>query len=180
VTELRERFAKFRLELHPDKTRLLPFGRTAWGRWRTRRGDKPGTFDFLGFTHISGMSRQGKYSLLRKTMRKRWHAKLREVRTELRRRMHEPIPTQGAYLRAVVGGHLRYFGVPGNGPQLAAFTSSVAGIWKRTLQRRSQKHRMPWERMMRYVARWIPSVRITHPWPSVRFDARTQGKSRMR
>jgi group II intron reverse transcriptase/maturase len=180
LTELRERFAKFRLELHPDKTRLLPFGRTAWGRWRTRRGEKPGTFDFLGFTHISGTSRQGKYSLLRKTMRKRWHAKLREVRTELRRRMHEPIPTQGAYLRAVVGGHLRYFGVPGNGPQLAAFTSCVASIWKWTLKRRSQKHRMPWQRMMRYVDRWIPSVRITHPWPSVRFDARTQGKSRMR
>lgn len=180
LVELRDRFAKFGLELHPDKTRLLTFGLIAERRWREGRGPKPGTFDFLGFTHYGGVSRSGKFSLLRKTIRKRWQAKLREVKTELRRRMHHPVPEQGAYLRAVVVGHNRYYGVPGNGAQLGAFHKAVIRIWMWTLRRRSQRHRMPWERFRRYIDRWIPPPEICHPWPSARFDVTTRSKSRMR
>jgi len=170
LAELRDRFATFGLELHPDKTRIVPFGPRVWTGWRAGRGQKPGTFDFLGFTHVGGRSRHGKYQLQRKTMRKRWQAKLHEVKTELRRRMHRTVPEQGAYLRAVVGGHNRYFGVPTNSAQLQAFRQHVLRLWLRTLRRRSQRHRMPWKRFMRYVARWIPSAHITHPWPNVRHD----------
>jgi group II intron reverse transcriptase/maturase len=180
LAELRDRFAMFGLELHPDKTRIVPFGPRVWTEWRAGRGQKPGTFDFLGFTHVGGRSRRGRYMLLRKTMRKRWQAKLLEVKTELRRRMHDPVPEQGAYLRAVVGGHNRYYGVPGNGARIAAFRLGVTVIWLRTLRRRSQRHRMPWERFERYVERWIPPARICHPWPSARFDVMTRGRSRMR
>lgn len=180
LSELRDRFATFGLELHPDKTRIVPFGPRAWTGWRAGRGQKPGTFDFLGFTHISGKSRRGKYVLQRKTVRKRQQAKLREVNTELRRRMHDPVPEQGAYLRSVVDGHFRYYGVPGNGPQLAAFRHRVIWLWRNALRRRSQTHRITWERVHRYVARWIPPVRIHHPWPDQRYDVTTRGKSRMR
>jgi group II intron reverse transcriptase/maturase len=180
LAELRDRFATFGLELHPDKTRIVPFGPRVWAEWRVSRGQKPGTFDFLGFTHFGGMSRRGKYMLQRKTMRKRWQAKLLEVKTELRRRLHDPIPEQGAYLRAVVGGHNRYYGVPGNGARIGTFRLSVTWLWMRSLRRRSQRHRMPWERFERYVERWIPPARICHPWPSTRFDVTTRGRSRMR
>src|SRR5207244_1930400 len=125
LAELRDRFATFGLELHPDKTRIVPFGPRAWTGWRVGRGQKPGTFDFLGFTHISGTSRRGRHVLQRKTVRKRWQAKLREVATELRIRMHDPVPKQGAYLRSVVDGHFRYYGVPGNGARLGAFRQHV-------------------------------------------------------
>jgi RNA-directed DNA polymerase len=179
-TELRDRFATFGLELHPDKTRLLPFGPRVWKQKHEGRGPEPGTFDFLGFTHISGRNRRGGYALIRKTMRKRWQAKLREVRAELRRRMHEPVPEQGKYLRAVVGGHFRYYGVPGNGPKLGAFRRAVIGAWNWTLRRRGQAHPLTWKRMYHYVDRWIPIVRIHHPWPSKRLDVTTRGKSRMR
>jgi len=182
LVDLHERFAKFGLELHPDKTRLLPFGRDAWRQRRAGRGPKPGTFDFLGFTHISGTSRRGGYTLKRKTARKRWQAKLQAVKAELRRRMHHPVPEQGAYLRQVVTGHARYYGVPGNLPQLAAFQFYVVRYWRRSLARRSQTHRMTWKRMSRYASKWLPSslIRVHHPWPSQRFGVTTQGKSRMR
>jgi RNA-directed DNA polymerase len=168
LAQLRDRFAKFGLELHPDKTRIVPFGRVAWAGWHRGRA-KPGTFDFLGFTHVSGMKRSGVYGLQRKTMRKRWHAKLLEVKTELQRRMHAPIPEQGRYLRSVLGGHYRYYGVPTNSDRLAVFRYHVVGLWWRALKRRSQKHRMPWERMRRYVS-WLPLPRLHHPWPAQRFD----------
>jgi group II intron reverse transcriptase/maturase len=180
LTELRDRFATFGLELHPDKTRVVSFGRQAWAARRAGRGQKPGTFDFLGFTHISGTSRRGRYTLQRKTVRKRRQAKLREVATELRLRMHDPIPQQGAYLRSVLAGHFRYYGVPGNGAQLGAFRHRVIWLWRHSLRRRSQTHRMTWERVLRYVDRWIPPVRLHHPWPDQRYDVITQGKSRMR
>jgi group II intron reverse transcriptase/maturase len=178
--ELRDRFATFGLELHPDKTRIVPFGPRVWADWRVGRGQKPGTFDFLGFTHISGRSRRGGFVLQRKTMRKRWQAKLREVHTELRFRMHHSVPEQGAYLRSVVDGHFRYYGVPGNGARLGAFRSRVTWLWRNSLRRRSQTHRITWERVHRYVDRWIPPVRIHHPWPRLRYDVATRGKSRMR
>jgi RNA-directed DNA polymerase len=179
LTELRDRFATFGLELHPDKTRIVPFGPGVWAGWRVDRGQKPGTFDFLGFTHISGTTRSGRYGLRRKTIRKRWQAKLREVKTELQQRRHDPIPAQRSYLRSVLDGHFRYYGVPGNSDRLAAFRCHVVRLWQRSLMRRSQRHRMTWDRMARY-ARWLPPPRIHHPWPDRRFDVTTRGKSRMR
>jgi RNA-directed DNA polymerase len=178
LTDLRDRFATFGLALHPDKTRIVLFGRQAWRGWRVGRG-KPGTFDFLGFTHISGQKRSGDYGLQRKTIRSRWHAKLQEVKTALRRRMHVPIPEQGSYLRSVLVGHFRYYGVPTN-DRLSAFRFHVGWLWRRSLQRRSQKHHLPWSRMKRLIDRWLPPPTICHPWPAQRFDVTTRGKSRMR
>ncbi len=168
LAELRERFAKFGLELHPDKTRLIEFGRFADRDRHGRGGGKPETFNFLGFTHSCTKTRAGKFTVLRQTMRKRWQAKLKEVRRELRRRMHDPIPEQGAYLRSVVGGHIRYYGVPMNGRSLEAFRFAVGWIWCRVLRRRSQRHRMNWVRMRRLIARWLPLPHICHPYPLVR------------
>ena len=164
--ELIERLRKFRLELHPDKTRLLEFGRFA-AENRKRRGEgKPETFDFLGFTHICGKKRSnGMFTVLRQTMRKRWQAKLSEVKAELRRRMHDPIPETGKWLGAVVEGHIRYYGVPMNSFALHLFRFRVARLWYRTLSRRSQNGRVPWDRMGRLIDRWLPTPRICHPYP---------------
>jgi group II intron reverse transcriptase/maturase len=171
--ELRERFTRFGLELHADKTRLIEFGRFAAAN-RERRGDgKPETFDFLGFTHICGKTRGGKFTVIRQTMRTRMRAKLKEVKAELRRRRHDPIPEQGAYLRAVVGGHTRYYGVPMNSRAIGVFRVAVARMWCDNLRRRSHKHRLPWERMERYVKRWLPPARVCHPYPLQRFGAIT-------
>ena len=180
LTELRERFASFGLELHPDKTRLIEFGRFAD---RDRRGQgrgKPETFDFLGFTHSCTKTRAGKFTVLRQTMRKRWQAKLADVTAELRRRLHDPVPEQGAYLRSVVMGHFRYYGVPMNGPTLGAFRYAIGRIWCRVLRRRSQRHRVNWSRMRRLISTWLPPARICHPYPFVRLNVVTQGGSRMR
>ena len=180
LTELRERFASFGLELHPDKTRLIEFGRFAD---RDRRGQgrgKPETFDFLGFTHSCTKTRAGKFTVLRQTMRKRWQAKLADVTAELRRRLHDPVPEQGAYLRSVVMGHVRYYGVPLNGPALNAFRGAIGWIWGRSLRRRSQRHRVTRTRMRRLISQWLPTPRICHPYPLVRFGVVTQGGSRMR
>jgi group II intron reverse transcriptase/maturase len=180
LVELRERFARFGLELHPDKTRLIAFGRKAANDWRYRGGPKPGTFNFLGFTHSCGRTRRGGFTVLRKTMRQRLRAKLRALKTELRRRMHQPVPEQGAYLRSVVTGHVRYFGVPNNGASIGLFRHMVGWLWWRALKRRGQSHHLPWRRMARYVQRWLPPAHICHPWPSERLALSTQGKSRMR
>jgi RNA-directed DNA polymerase len=169
LTELRDRFATFGLELHPDKTRIVPFGPRVWTEWHVGRGQKPGTFDFLGFTHVSGTSRTGKYGLRRKTIRKRWHAKLQAVKTELWWRMHDPVPDQKSYLSSVLSGHYRYYGVPGNYDRLGAFRHHVIGLWRQSLSRRSQRGRVTWDRMKR-LTRGLPLPRICHPWPSKRFD----------
>lgn len=180
AADLRERMAHFGLELHAEKTRLIEFGRFA-AETRKRRGQgKPETFDFLGFTHICGKTRQGKFTVMRKTIRKRLQAKLKEVTTELRRRMHEPIPEVGAYLRSVVAGHLRYFGVPMNGASIGTFHKEVCRRWLKVLRRRSHKHNLTWERMKRLIAQWLPPARICHPYPLTRFYAITQGKSPVR
>ena len=171
LVELRERFAKFGLELHPDKTRLIEFGRFAERDRGRRGGGKPETFNFLGFTHSCVKTRAGKFTVLRQTMRKRWQAKLKEVKSELQRRLHDPIPEQGAYLGSVVRGHIRYYGVPMNGPALGAFRLAVGWIWCRVLRRRSQRHRLNWQRMRRLVHRWLPPPRICHPYPLVRLGA---------
>ena len=164
--ELAERFQKFQLELHSDKTRLLEFGPYAV-RNRKRRGEgKPGTFDFLGFTHICGKKRSnGYYTVLRQTIRKRLQAKLNAVKTELRRRMHAPIQETGQWLRSVVSGHFRYYGVPMNGAALQLFRHQVGRLWHRTLSRRSQNGRVRWDRMRRLIVRWLPPVRVFHPYP---------------
>jgi len=166
LAELRERLARFGLALHPDKTRLIEFGRHA-ARARARRGQgKPETFNFLGFTHICGTTRLGEhFTVIRQTMRQRRQAKLREVKAELRKRRHQPIPEQGAYVSALVRGHVQYYGVPNNGPAIGAFRRSVGRLWRRALGLRSQKGRMTWDRMERLLARWLPPARICHPTP---------------
>ena len=179
LAELRDRFAHFGLQLHADKTRIVEFGRFAEQNRRQRREGKPETFNFLGFTHICGRTRKGHFTVLRQTMRQRQQAKLRALKEELRRRMHTPIGEQGAYLRAVLTGHFRYYGVPMNGPALSSFHGAVARLWWRTLRRRSQKP-LPWRRLRRYIHRWFPSVRICHPYPLHRLCVVTQGGSRMR
>ena len=179
--DLRARLAQFRLELHPTKTRLLEFGRYVRLN-RERRGEarKPETFAFLGLTHICGRSRAGRFLLLRHTERRRLTAKLRALSQDLRRRRHEPIKEQGRWLAAVVRGHIAYYGVPTNVRALGAFRTQVARRWHRALQRRSQRRRLPWTRMRRLVDHWLPPARIVHPWPTVRFDVRTRGKSPVR
>ena len=166
---LRLRFEEFALSLHPDKTRLIEFGRHAAAR-RARRGlGKPETFNFLGFAFISGRSRKGKFLLKRRTRRDRPQGKLKEVKEELRRRMHQPIPKQGAWLAQVVRGFFAYHAVPTNGAALGAFRHHVKRLWLRTLRRRSQKDRFSWQRMHRLADDWLPQPRILHPWPNVRF-----------
>jgi RNA-directed DNA polymerase len=171
--ELRERLAKFGLELHPDKTRLIEFGRRAAGNRRSRGLGGPETFDFLGFTHICAVSRSGWFWLRRVTISKRVRAKLREVNDQLKQRMHLPIPAQGRWLRALVQGHLAYYAVPGNSDAVAAFRKQVTRHWFKALRRRSQRTRINWTRMNRIAQRWLPRVRVTHPFPEARFAART-------
>jgi RNA-directed DNA polymerase len=168
---LRERFAKFGLELHPDKTRLIEFGRFA-ATSRARRGlGKPETFDFLGFTHICAKSKNGRFWLKRITISKRMRAKLKAVKDQLRQRMHEPIPEQGRWLAAVVRGHMNYYAVPGNLQAVAAFRDQVARHWLKTLRRRGQKTRTDWARMHRITTRWLPPACVVHPFPQARFAA---------
>lgn len=179
LIELRERFARFGLGLHPEKTRLIRFGRFA-RQYRQSSGTAAETFNFLGFTHSCGKTRQGWFTVLRQTMRLRWQAKLREVKAQLRRRLHEPIPEVGRYLCAVVQGHARYYGVPMNGSALRAFRLEVGRLWWLALRRRSQGNHLPWRRMNRLIHLWLPAPRICHPYPLVRFGVFTQGGSRMR
>jgi group II intron reverse transcriptase/maturase len=173
LTELRERFAKFGLALHPEKTRLIEFGRNAdWKRAKRGLG-KPETFDFLGFTHICAKSKRGRFWVKRITITKRMRAKLREVKTELRRRRHRPVPEQGAWVRSVLQGHAAYYAVPGNSGAVRAFRTEITRHWFKALRRRSQRTRLTWARMNRLVKRWLPPVRILHPFPTERFAART-------
>ncbi len=166
---MRARFAEFALSLHPDKTRLIEFGRHATAN-RERRGlGKPETFDFLGFTFISGKSRQGKFLIHRRSRRDRVQAKLTEIKEELRRRMHEPIRETAEWLKQVVTGYFQYHAVPTNGPALGAFRYHVIDLWRRTLRRRGQKHRMTWQRIGKLADDWLPKPRILHPWPNQRF-----------
>jgi RNA-directed DNA polymerase len=170
---LRQRFATFGLELHPEKTRLIEFGRFAQERRGKRGLGKPESFNFLGFTHSSGKSRKGRFQIQRRTIAQRFRAKLAEIKGELRRRMHLPVPVQGAWLRSVLLGHYRYYGVPLNGKALQRFRKEVARMWQRSLSRRSQKGYVMWSRMKRYVDKWLPVARIYHPYPDERFGVMT-------
>ena len=170
LSELRERFARFGLELHPEKTRLLPFGRKVDREWRSGRGPKPGTFNFLGFTHVCAKTSKGGFFVVqRRTMRKRRQAKLAEVKEQLRKRMHQTIREQGTYLRAVLRGYFRYHGVPMNGPALDLFRQAVIRQWGHVLRRRSQTHHVTAQRLASCASRWLPPARICHPYPWVRF-----------
>jgi group II intron reverse transcriptase/maturase len=167
--DMRKRFEEFSLSLNPDKTRLIEFGRFAAER-RTQRGvGKPETFNFLGFTFICERNSRGQFLVKRITRRDRMRATLREIKDELRRRMHQPIPEQGAWIEQVVRGFFAYHAVPTNGAALKAFYYYVERIWLRTLRRRSQKDRFSWQRMHRLAADWIPKPRILHPYPDKRF-----------
>jgi group II intron reverse transcriptase/maturase len=166
---LRERLAEFALSLHSEKTRLIEFGRFAAEKRKRRGLGKPESFNFLGFTFICGKSRRGKFLVKRKTRRDRMRAKLREIKQELRRRMHQPIPKQGLWLRRVVTGYFKYHAVPTNSHALQAFRFHVTELWKRTLRRRGQKDRTDWERITALAADWLPPPLIRHPWPHARF-----------
>jgi RNA-directed DNA polymerase len=167
--DMRKRFEGFSLSLNPDKTRLIEFGRFAAER-RARRGlGKPETFNFLGFTFICERNSRGQFLVKRITRRDRMRAKLREIKEELRRRMHRPIPEQGAWMKQVVRGFFAYHAVPTNGAALTAFYYHVKRIWLRTLRRRSQKDRFSWQRMDSLAADWFPQPRILHPYPDRRF-----------
>ena len=174
---LRQRLAKFGLELHPEKTRLIEFGRFAKERRRKRGLGKPKSFNFLGFTHLCGESRKGRFQVQRRTIAQRFRTKLAEVKGELRRRMHLPVPVQGAWLRSVALGHYQYYGVPHNVKALQRFRKEVAWLWQRSLSRRSHKGYVTWDRMERYADKWLPVARISHPYPDERFGGMTRGKS---
>jgi len=166
---MRVRFEQFSLALHPDKTRLLEFGRHAAANRQQRGLGKPETFTFLGFIHICGKSRRGAFQLQRKTRGDRMRAKLREIKEQLRERMHEPIPEQGRWLKQVVTGFFAYHAVPTNAKALSAFRHYVTDHWRRTLRRRSQKDHLTWVRITKIADAWLPQPRILHPWPDQRF-----------
>lgn len=178
--ELRARLAKFHLEVHPDKTRLIEFGRFAADNRRKRGEGHPESFDFLGFTHSCGRTQKGSFQVVRQTMRKKLRAKLKALKAELWRRMHHPIREVGDWLQAVVAGHNLYYAVPGNSQALWVFRSQLTRLWWRTLRRRSQKTRLSWKRMARLARRWIPYPRILHPYPEQRLCVLTQGRSPVR
>lgn len=169
--DLQKRLAKFGLELHPDKTRRIEFGRYAELN-RKRRGEgKPETFDFLGFTHISGKNRKGYFTVKRRTVAKRQRGKLQEIKQQLRRRRHDPVAATGEWLRSVVQGYFNYHAVPGNLDSLGVFRARLTRLWRAQLIQRSQRHRCTWARLARLAARWLPVPRVLHPWPTQRFAA---------
>jgi len=169
LDEMRERLGKFALSLHPEKTRLIEFGRFAAER-RQRRGlGKPETFNFLGFTFICGKTRAGKFQIKRKTRADRMRAKLKMVQEEMRRCMHQPIPDQGKWLYYVVRGYFNYHAVPTNSRALVAFRTEIARRWRRVLTRRSERTKLNWKQMKQLIDTWLPPPRILHPWPDKRF-----------
>jgi len=172
LDELRLRLAENALTLHPEKTRLIEFGRFAATNRKNRGLGRPETFNFLGFTFISGKSRNGKFLVKRKTRRDRMLAKLRMIKQELRRLMHQPIPTLGKWLGRVVRGYFNYHAVPTNIRALARFRDGVVERWLRVLRRRSQRgRRLTWDQMVKLADEWLPRTRIIHPWPRQRFNA---------
>ena len=170
--EIAERLQAFGLALHPDKTRLIRFGRFAHEQNRERGLGKPETFNFLGFTHICGVSRQGRFLIHRKTRRDRLQAKLKAISQELKKRFHDPVRATGLWLRNVVQGRLNSFGVPLNGATLSLFCTEVRFRWYRALCRRSQRKRLNWKRFGKIADHWIPKATIVHPYPQRRFDAK--------
>ena len=184
LEQLREQLAKFGLELHPQKTRLIEFGRYAAERRKKRGEGKPATFNFLGFTHICGTNHQtGHFAVHRKTIGKRMAAKLKDIRAKLRQRMRDGVNGTAKWLPQVVQGYFQYHAIPGNWARLQAFRNDVLRIWYQALRRRSQRSRWTWERFLDRLGRLLPPVQILHPYPDVRFDAKhpnIRGKNRVR
>jgi group II intron reverse transcriptase/maturase len=173
LKELKERFQKFKLELHPEKTRLIEFGRFAIDNCKKRGEGKPKTFNFLGFTHMCGVKKSGTFVVLRQTEKKRLRAKVTAIKLELQRRKHTPLLHQCRWLKSVVTGHFNYYGVPTNLRALNTFRFRVIGFWMKALRDRSQNDHFTWERMYEMSGRWIPWGHITHPYPLVRFGVKT-------
>jgi group II intron reverse transcriptase/maturase len=171
LEEFRERLAKFGLELHPEKTRLIEFGRYARVNRQARGEGEPESFTFLGFTHSCGSNSRGNFVIWRQTARKRLEAKLQQVKQTLRARMHEPVPHIGEWLGRVLNGFYQYHAVPGNQARLAQFRERIGRYWRRALERRSQRGRLTAARVTRLCNRWLPTPRLVHPYPDVRFDA---------
>jgi hypothetical protein len=170
LAALGERLAKFGLELHPEKTRLIEFGRYAEERRMKRDAGPPETFDFLGFTHISGKTRRGDFTIHRKTSRKKFQAKLADLKAKLSRRRHDDLATVGAWLQSVLRGWCQYYAVPGNYTRLRQFREALQNLWLRTLRRRSQRGRhLTWAKFSKLSKRWLPTPTILHPYPNVRF-----------
>ncbi|HXH47746.1 MAG TPA: group II intron reverse transcriptase/maturase [Terriglobia bacterium] len=173
LEQMGERMQKFGLELHPEKTRLIEFGRFAESNRKQRGEGKPETFDFLGFTHACGKTRKGGwFTVKRWTIKKRWRNKLQAIKQELRKRWHENVTATGEWLKMVLRGYYNYHAVPGNLPALRAFRREVAHMWRRWLRRRSQRNRITRPRFNKLLDRYFPNPRILHPYPWVRFDAR--------
>ena len=173
LAELQERLGRFHLELHPEKTRLIEFGRFA-AQNRERRGQgKPETFDFLGFTHICCRDRRGRFIVRRHTLRQRLTAKLKQLGVELKRRRHLKVEVLKPWLMAVLRGHYQYYGVPRNSRALKVFYEGVLWHLWRALRRRSQKHNLPKETFYRRAGQWLPPPRITHPYPNQRLCVTT-------
>lgn len=178
--ELAERFRQFNLELHAEKTRLIEFGRFAAPNRQRRDERRPQTFNFLGFTHSCDRTRDGRFVVLRRTMGRRMRATLKRIKQELRRRMHEPVPVVGQWLGSVVRGYMLHHAVPRNLRAVSLFRRCVTRLWHWALNRRSQKRSVTWERMRRLAERWLPRVRVCHPYPSQRLSVMIQGKSPVR
>jgi len=171
LREFQERLAKFGLELHPDKTRLIEFGRFARANRKARGEGEPDSFTFLGFTHECGNNSRGNFVIWRRTVRKRLEAKLQQVKQTLRQRMHEPVPKVGEWLGRVLNGFYQYHAVPGNWASLKRFRERIGRYWGHVLKRRSQRGRLKADRLARLFNRWLPRPRLLHPYPEVRFDA---------
>jgi len=169
LADLKARMETYGLSLHPEKTRLIEFGRLAAEDRASRGVGKPETFTFLGFTHICGRTRRGKFSLTRKSRSDRMRNKLREIKEQLRHRINESIPEQGRWLGQIVRGYFAYHAVPLNSRALEAFRRNVGIEWLRLLRRRSQRGECSWERLTRLAGQWLPMPRVLHPWPSIRF-----------
>jgi len=181
LAELRERLAKFGLELHPEKTRLIEFGRYATERRKKRGEGKPETFSFLGFTHICGTSHKtGYFTVKRKTMGRRLAAKLKDIKAKLRARLHGGIGDTVKWLQAVVRGYFQYHAIPDNEEQLKAFRYAILRLWLQQLRRRSPRSRWTWAHFLETLGAQLPEVQILHPYPNERFDARIRGRNRVR
>jgi hypothetical protein len=180
LTALRERLGQFGLKLHPDKTRLLEFGRFAAQNRQERGESRPETFQFLGFVHACGRTRTGWFLLRRHTASERLRAKLQEVKAEVRRRRHAPIPETGEWLGAVVRGHCQYYGIIGNSRAIQRFRDEVSRLWHRALSQRSQKGWVRWECMHRLTQRWLPPAQVVHTHSAVALAVMMQGKSPVR
>jgi RNA-directed DNA polymerase len=172
LEQMRERLGRFALSLHPEKTRLIEFGRFAAERRKRRGLGKPETFNFLGFTFICSKTRAGKFQIKRNTRRDRMQAKLKAVQQEMRQRMHQPIPDQGKWLWSVVNGYFNYHAVPTNSRALVTFRTEIARRWRRVLTRRSERTKLNWKQMKQLMDAWLPKPQILHPWPDKRFAVR--------